>query len=264
MTRKKTTSDALKLAFNRMGLGHPKNWKRINKKQDATGAIVRVFEHRKNMHRLEVMETAAGVFKARPLPMQPAAIVVTNDDDTLTDSAVQNAYSRAAMTATDAQLESAADSIIEKLLNGDEEDIKPVELNTAGTALAARFCFAIAIYDDTKMRTTDSGLTVSFSPVGADGFDQSTYVIDPLLPAEHGRMRAELLEGTYSFNDYDAAGTLAAALCAIGFRWDKDWQKTLDDEARHINQKELGGEIAAALSAVEKQAAAPVRKNLKP
>ncbi|MDE1154006.1 MAG: hypothetical protein PW788_15855 [Micavibrio sp.] len=208
----KTTSDQLKHFFAQHGGGDEKDWKRTSKKKNDEGQVVRQFENRKTGVQLEVVETAPGQFKARRLSADANASFAPPAAEELT---------RKPVIETNADKNAAADKVIEKLAEYDEE-IATSLLKKAGTALANRFVFAIG--GDVNGGLLDS-LFAEISPKGLDYDQHLEHVISHLLPKNNG---GEAMELTFDFSGYKDPVRLVSDLQKNGFIWDETYQAQMD------------------------------------
>ncbi len=206
----KTTSDQLKHFFAEHGGGEEKDWKRLSKKKNPEGQVVRQFENKKTGVQLEVVETAPGQFKARRLADTANAAFTSTPELT-----------RAPVIETDTARNAAADAIIEQL--DEEDEIAPSLLKQAGTALANRFVFAIG--GDPAATGLMDGLFVEFSPKGRDYDQHLEHVISHLLPKNNG---GEAMELTFDFSAYKDPVRLVSDLMKKGFIWDETYQAQMD------------------------------------
>jgi len=211
-TSDKTTSDQLKTFFAQHGGGDEKDWKRTSKKKNGVGQVVRQFENRKTGVQLEVVETGPGQFKARRLSADANAHFAPPAAEEL---------ARRPFLETNAEKNAAADAVIEKLADFDDE-ISASLLKKAGTALANRFVFAIG--GDVNGGLLD-GLFVEFSPQGIDYDQHLEHVISHLLPKNNG---GEAMELTFDFSGYKDPVRLVSDLQKNGFIWDEAYQAQMD------------------------------------
>lgn len=226
MARKPGTSDYLKFAFATVLQSDEKDWKRVGTSTDAGGQKIREFENKKTGERLTATHTAEGHFEIRGR---------ANGEDVTLNIALPAAFAQSATKKTASSMTPAeAAKKIAAIMSDDElgdsekyEDswgVPPALLKKAGKALAAEYIFAVCVTDDDAEEVFAMITPARYFEKYGHCSDQSG-PIDDLLPR-----CATTMESTWEcYSDQvKTAGDFAVYLRDLGFVWNKDFQKRME------------------------------------
>ena len=238
--KKSTTSDQLKQVFETVLKSDPDDWKRVSKSKNDEGQWVREFENRDSGARVTVTEMEDGTFNISG----KGAETNISLGDSFAASAAPGLSKPDIMYGTLAN--EAADKAIAIIMNDtpredtEDEDFEDSEwgvpketLDTAGKALANRYCFAINGNDD-------EGMTANITPIRfyqEEGHcSDQTGPVSHLLPDCGG-----VAESTWECSDPKVKTPVdfAQHLQKMGFQWSRDFQDYIDashteDLSKHV------------------------------
>lgn len=215
MAKKQTTSDLIKWALSASLGGKEADWKREGSvTKDAKGNDTRVFTNAALGLGVTVTHMPDGQFNG----------VTTKGARVNFRLPVAGAFAAAAASP---DAEKAADKIIDLLTNAGEEeegaDISEALVKKAGSALAARFTFAVAHSEDAE------GFYAIITPTAY--WKRTGYCFDQPSPLHRVLPEGEDVNdcGTYEFGGkFKSATEVSDFLKGKGFVWEKKFQQFID------------------------------------